>query len=67
MKAIKPVIIHIFQILAFLAVPLLVYLFIVNSSLASIGPEVTHYVPSDEETNFLTAMSVYRGRDYTKL
>ena len=66
MKAIKPVIIHIFQILAFLAVPLLVYLFIVNSSLASIGPEVTHYVPSDEETNFLTAMSVYRGRDYTK-
>lgn len=66
MKAIKPVIIHIFQILAFLAVPLLVYLFIVNSSLASIGSEVTHYIPSDEETNFLTAMSVYRGEGLYK-
>ncbi len=66
MKAIKPAIIHIFQILAFLAVPLFVYLFIVNSSLASIGPEVTHYVPSDEETNYLTALSVYRGEGLYK-
>lgn len=61
MKIASPVIIHIGKILAFLAVPLFVYLFIVNSSLIVIGPAVTQYVPSDEETNFLTALSVYRG------
>jgi hypothetical protein len=66
MKVTKPVIIPILKILAFLIAPLFVYLFIVNSSLASIGPEVTHYVPSDEETNFLTAMSVYRGEGLYK-
>ena len=61
MKAIKLVIIHILKILAFLAVPLFVYLFIVNSSLTAISPQVGIYSPSDEETNYLAALSIYRG------
>lgn len=61
MKATKLAIIHIGKILAFLVVPLFVYLFIVNSSLAVIGPKIQNYSASDEETNFLTSLSVYRG------
>ncbi|MFH2085991.1 MAG: hypothetical protein ABII21_04375 [bacterium] len=66
MKAKSPVIIHILQILSFLLVPLFVYLFIVNSSLSAVGPYVGTYSPSDEETNYLTALSVYRGEGLYK-
>lgn len=61
MKLNKPAVIHILKILSFLLVPLFVYLCIVNSSIAAINPSVTNYAPSDEETNYLTALSVYRG------
>jgi len=61
MKIAKDKIIAIGKILSFLLVPLFVYLFIVNSSLTAVGPAVGVYVPSDEETNYLTALSVYRG------
>jgi len=61
MKIAKDKIIAIGKILSFLLVPLFVYLFIVNSSLTAVGPTVGVYVPSDEETNYLTALSVYRG------
>ncbi|MFH2019400.1 MAG: hypothetical protein ABII80_02205, partial [bacterium] len=60
MKAISNKIFPIIKILAFLAVPLFVYLFIVNSSMAVIGTGIETYVASDEETNFLTSLSVYR-------
>lgn len=61
MNTAKLRIIAIGKILAFLIVPVFVYLFIVNSSLTAIGPVVNVYTPSDEETNYLTALSVYQG------
>lgn len=58
--------IRIGKILAFLIVPLFVYLAIVNPSLSVITPVVEVYTPSDEETNYLTALSVYRGEGLYK-
>ncbi|GEM_PF-2870034 len=42
-------------------VPIFIFLLVVNSSLTSIGRELENYAPSDEETNFLASLSVFRG------